>query len=76
METLDKVKEVIIDSLGCDESKITMEAKIVEDLECDSLSMVELVMALEDAFGISVPEEVSKEIKTVGDIVTLVQKSA
>lgn len=72
METFDKVKEIIVNSLGCDASEVTSEACISEDLGADSLDAVEIIMDLEDAFGISVPEEKAKEIKTVQDVVALV----
>jgi acyl carrier protein len=72
MDKFNEVREIIINTLGCDESIITMEALIKEDLGVDSLAVVELVMAVEDAFGISINEETMKEIKTVGDIVKLV----
>jgi acyl carrier protein len=72
MEKFNEVREVIVSSLGCDEALITEEALIKDDLGADSLAVVELVMALEDAFGISISEEKLKEIQTVGDIVALV----
>lgn len=71
MNHFEKVKEVIVQTLACDEDLVVETANIAEDLGADSLTMVELVMALEDTFGVSVPEEKTKEIKTVGDIVKL-----
>ncbi|NCB62272.1 MAG: acyl carrier protein [Clostridia bacterium] len=65
----DKVKAIILDTLNCDEDKITMEATLTEDLEADSLDAVELNMAIEDALGISVSDEELAQVKTVGDIV-------
>ncbi len=70
----DKVKETMVDTLGCDEEKITMEAKLAEDLSIDSLDAVELVMALEEAFGIKIPDEELANMKTVGNIVECVEK--
>lgn len=65
----EKVKAIIVDSLTCDEDQVTMEANLKEDLEADSLDAVELIMAIEDAFDLEIPEEDAAEIKTVGDIV-------
>ena len=55
-------------TLNCDEDKVTMEANLTEDLEADSLDAVELNMALEDACGVSIPDEELAKLKTVGDI--------
>ena len=76
MNTFERVRDVIATSLGADAGQITPETVIAEDLGADSLAMVELVMALEDEFGISVPEEDAKEIKTVGDVVKMVDSKA
>lgn len=65
----DKVKAIILDTLNCDEEKVTMEASLVDDLEADSLDAVELNMAIEDTLGISVSDEELANVKTVGDIV-------
>ena len=65
----DKVKEIIVDQLDVDESSITPETSLVKDLEADSLDAVELNMALEDAFGVSIPDEELAEMKKVSDIV-------
>ena len=65
----DKVKAIILDTLNCDEEKVTMEASLVDDLEAASLDAVELNMAIEDALGISVSDEELAQVKTVGDIV-------
>lgn len=67
--TFEKVKEIIVDSLGCDEEKVTLEASLAEDLEADSLDAVELNMAIEEAFEISIPDEELAKFKTVKDIV-------
>ena len=55
--TFDKVKEIIIDSLSVDEDKVVLEASLSDDLEADSLDAVELIMAIEDEFGIEIPDE-------------------
>lgn len=69
----DKVKEIIVDSLNCDEDAVTLEANLKDDLEADSLDAVELIMAIEEEFEIEIPDEVSTEMKTVSDIVTYVE---
>ena len=70
----DKVKQIIIDQLGVEESEITPSASFVDDLGADSLDVVELVMAFEDEFGIDIPDEEVGEIKTVGDAVNYIGK--
>ncbi|MDR3310390.1 MAG: acyl carrier protein [Oscillospiraceae bacterium] len=72
MDTFEKVRGIIVDSLGVEADAVTETANIKEDFGADSLAVVELVMALEDAFGISIPEEKLKEIATVADIIALV----
>ena len=64
----EKVKEIIVETLSCDADKVTPDARLAEDLEADSLAAVELVMALEEAAGISIAEEDAANLKTVGDI--------
>ena len=65
----EQVKNVIVDTLSCDAEAVTMEARLVEDLEAASLDAVELNMALEDALGFSIEDEELQNMKTVGDIV-------
>lgn len=65
MATFDKVKEVIVEKLGVDADKVTPEARFVEDLGADSLETVELIMGLEDRFGISISDEDAEKIRTV-----------
>ncbi len=64
----EELKEVFVDTLSCDADKVTPEASLTEDLQADSLDAVELNMALEDACGVSVPDEELAKLKTVGDI--------
>ena len=64
--TFEEMKKIVVDTLNCDEDKVTMEASLTEDLEADSLDAVELNMALEDACGVS--DEELANLKTVGDI--------
>ena len=73
--TFDKVKEIIVDTLSCDEEKVALEASLADDLGADSLDAVELNMALEEAFGISIPDEALANFKTVQDIVTYIENN-
>lgn len=66
----EKVRDVIVETLGCDAEQVTLEATLAEDLGADSLASVELVMALEEATGISIDDADVANIKTVGDIMT------
>jgi acyl carrier protein len=75
MSIADQVREIIARTLGCDEVSVVESASVKDDLGADSLAVVELVMALEDTFGISVSEEKLKEITTVGDILRLVDET-
>jgi acyl carrier protein len=65
-DLFEKVKVIIVEQLGTDPDKITMEARFREDLEADSLDLVELIMAFEDEFGGEISDEEAQEIKTVG----------
>ena len=65
MSTFDKVKEVVIDKLGVEDDKIVSEASFVDDLGADSLDTVELIMQLEEEFGIEIPDEDAETITTV-----------
>jgi acyl carrier protein len=66
----DELKEVIVDTLGCDEDKVTENASLMEDLEADSLDIVELHMALEEKTGITIPDEELAKLSTVKDILS------
>ncbi|GBD87442.1 acyl carrier protein [bacterium BMS3Abin03] len=70
MDVETKVKEIIIDKLGVEESQITPEASFTNDLGADSLDIVELVMGFESAFQISIPDDDAEKISTVGDAVS------
>ncbi|GAA5511373.1 acyl carrier protein [Deinococcus carri] len=65
MATFEDVKDVIVDKLGVDADKVTPEARFVEDLGADSLETVELIMGLEDRFGITISDEDAEKIRTV-----------
>ena len=64
-----KITEIIVEQLGADPEKITMEARFREDLEADSLDLVELIMAMEDEFGGEISDEEAQQLKTVGQAV-------
>lgn len=66
--TIDKVKEMLSNQLNIEVDKINENSKIVEDLGADSLDMIEMLMALEEEFNISVPDDKAEDLKTVGDI--------
>ena len=70
-EVFEKVKGLFVEDLGIDESKVTMEAKLEEDLEIDSLGIVEVVMAFEDEFDIEIDDEELADVSTVGEAVKL-----
>ncbi len=68
-----KLTDILVDELGLDRDKITMEATFEEDLEVDSLGVVELLMALEDNFDVKIPDDEAEKITTVGQAVDVVQ---
>lgn len=74
--TLDKVKEMLANQLNIEVDKITEESKIVEDLGADSLDMIEMLMALEEEFGLSIPDDKAEGLKTVGDITKFIDENA
>ncbi|NLL38483.1 MAG: acyl carrier protein [Clostridiales bacterium] len=73
MNTFDSVKALVVETLGCEENDVTLETNLKDDLGADSLTAVEMIMVLEDEFDIMIPEEASRDIETVGDLVNLVQ---
>lgn len=70
---LEKVTEILVDELGCDAADVTLEANIIEDLDADSLSVMEVVMNLEEEYDVEVEEEAIKTLKTVGDVVAFIE---
>jgi acyl carrier protein len=73
MGTFEKVKAIIVDQLGVDADDVTMEASFREDLEADSLDLVELIMAFEEEFGGSISDEDAQKIATVNDAVSFLE---
>ena len=75
-EIFDKLKELVVDQLGVEEDEVTMEASMQDDLGADSLDLVDLVMSVEEEFGVKVADEDLEDIKTVGDIVNYIEDRA
>ena len=73
-EAFEQVKTILVDTLSVDEDKVTMTARFQEDLETDSLDLVELVMTMEEEFGVKISDEEAAEIKSVGDAVDFVMQ--
>ena len=72
-KVFDKIKKIIVEQLGIDEDKVTMDASFIDDLGADSLDMVELIMAIEEEFEIEIPTEDLEQIVTVGDVVKYIE---
>jgi acyl carrier protein len=69
------VKDIIVEQLGVKPEQVTPEAKFIEDLGADSLDTVELVMALEEKFGIEVPDEQAEKLQSVGDVIKYIEEA-
>ena len=69
MTTFDKVKAIVVEQLGVDESEVTIDSTFIDDLGDDSLDIVELIMAFEEEFNVEIPDDVAEKIKTVKDTV-------
>jgi acyl carrier protein len=72
----DKVKQIIADQLGVKKEEVTDNAKFVDDLGADSLDTVELVMALEEEFGVEIPDEDAEKLSTVGDALRYIEEKS
>ncbi|MEM9081364.1 MAG: acyl carrier protein [Verrucomicrobiota bacterium] len=70
-----RIKDIIVEQLGVNEDQVTSEAKLLEDLGADSLDAVELVMAIEEEFGLEVPDEEAEKLGSLGEIVAYVEKA-
>ena len=71
----EKIKEIIIDELGIDETKVTMDARFKEDLGADSLDAVEIIMQVEEEFGVEITEDVIQNMSVIGDIVKYIEEN-
>ena len=71
----DKIKEIIVEQLGVEESAVAMDTNLMKDLEADSLDAVEIIMAIEDEFDIEIPDEDAEKFQTVGDLVRYVEEA-
>jgi acyl carrier protein len=69
-----QVKDIIVEQLGVKADQVTPEARFIEDLGADSLDTVELVMALEEAFGQDIPDEEAEKLQTVGDVIKYLEE--
>jgi acyl carrier protein len=74
-EYFEQLKKIVVEQLAVDPDEVTMEASFIEDLNADSLDLVELIMEIEEKFGIQVPDEVAEKIVTVGDAVDYIQEN-
>ena len=72
---LERLKEIIADVLSIDTNEITMDSSFVEDLGCDSLNVVEIIMGIEEELDIKIPDEAAENIATVGDAMEEIKKS-
>ena len=69
----EKIKEILAEQLDADPEEMTMDTKIAEDLEADSLDVVQLLMSIEDEFEVEIPDEEIENMKTIGDVVEYIQ---
>ncbi len=74
-EVFEKVKEIIVEQLGVEETAVTLEASFIDDLGADSLDIVELVMALEEEFDIEIPDADAEKVVTVNDVVEYIKEN-
>lgn len=72
MSTFEQVKNMLVEKLGIAEDKVTMESEIIKDLGADSLDLVEMLLTLEETFGVTISDEQTESIKTVKDIVDII----
>ncbi|MCC7305104.1 MAG: acyl carrier protein [Alphaproteobacteria bacterium] len=72
----ERVKKIVVEHLGVDAAKVTESASFMDDLDADSLSTIELVMALEEEFSVEIPDDAAEKILTVGDAIKFIQDNA
>ena len=72
----ERIREIICDQLDLEEDKVTMDYDIMEDFEADSLDVVDLVMSIEDEFGLEVPDDQIENFRTVGDVVRYIEENS
>ncbi len=75
MNTFEKVKEMLVEKLGVEPSKVTLESEIIKDLGADSLDLVEMLFSMDEVFGVTVSDEQTESIKTVKDIVDIIDSA-
>ncbi|AKM10386.1 MULTISPECIES: acyl carrier protein [Croceicoccus] len=73
-DTEERVKKIVVEHLGVEADKVTMDASFIDDLGADSLDIVELVMAFEEEFGVEIPDDAAEKITTVGDAVKYIEE--
>jgi acyl carrier protein len=74
MTVTEKVRKMVVDQLGVSEAEVIPEAKFIDDLGADSLDIVELIMALEDEYGIEIPDEDAEKMETVGNAIKYIEE--
>lgn len=74
MESMDRIKKLIVKQLGVDESKITENSSFLDDLGADSLDIIDLIIEIEEEFNIEIPDKEMEKIKTVGDVIKYLDK--
>ncbi|WP_121021627.1 acyl carrier protein [Helicobacter vulpis] len=74
MALFEEIQAVIVEQLNVNASQVTEEADFIKDLNADSLDVVELIMALEEKFGIDIPDDQAEKIKTVGDVIKFIEE--
>ena len=73
---MERVKEIIVDTLNLDADKLTPEADLIKDLEVDSIDVVELIMALEEEYGVTIPDEEAENLTTIQKIAAYIEENA